>query len=155
MTYDRIAAMNAARDRKPASGGKLYRYATRRGPTPAKGTWEPRAGNARAATRLRNSSSTCSDNNGRDFEMAREYIKGDWMTDGVIDNLNRTRRLEIEIINGKAYAIDHTGQPDTRDGPIELTVDDQLMAWGASTSFCPDTGELKRIGRQHFRSGRE
>lgn len=40
MKWDRIGAMNRARDRKPASGGKLYRRATTRTPTPAMGTWE-------------------------------------------------------------------------------------------------------------------
>lgn len=44
MRYDRIAAMNRANDRAPASGGKLYRQTARRAPTPAMGTWERLAG---------------------------------------------------------------------------------------------------------------
>lgn len=40
MTWDRIAAMNRARDRKPQSGGKTYRRTVSRAPTPAMGTWE-------------------------------------------------------------------------------------------------------------------
>lgn len=44
MTWDRIAAMNHARDRKPATGGKLYRQMARKAPTPALGSWEHLAG---------------------------------------------------------------------------------------------------------------
>lgn len=44
MTYDRIAAMNRAKDRKPATGGKTYRQMARKAPTPVMGTWERLAG---------------------------------------------------------------------------------------------------------------
>lgn len=44
MRYDRIAAMNRAKDVATASGGKLYRQTARRAPTPAMGTWERLAG---------------------------------------------------------------------------------------------------------------
>jgi hypothetical protein len=41
MKCDRIAAMNRARDRKPSTGGKLYKQPTRtKEPTPAKGSWD-------------------------------------------------------------------------------------------------------------------
>lgn len=40
MTWDRIGAMNAARARLPASGGKLYSRVHCCTPAPAMGTWE-------------------------------------------------------------------------------------------------------------------
>ena len=40
MKWDRIGAMNAARARQPASGGRTYKQATVRRETPAMGTWE-------------------------------------------------------------------------------------------------------------------
>jgi hypothetical protein len=40
MKWDRIAAMNRARDRKPASGGKNYKRLAVRRETPAMGTWD-------------------------------------------------------------------------------------------------------------------
>lgn len=39
-TWDRIGAMNAARARLPASGGKTYKRAAPRRESPAMGTWE-------------------------------------------------------------------------------------------------------------------
>lgn len=44
MRYDHSAAMNRAKDRKPATGGKLYRQVARKAPTPGRGTWERLAG---------------------------------------------------------------------------------------------------------------
>ena len=44
MTWDRIGAMNAARNRKPASGGRNYKRATVHRETPALGTWEQLTG---------------------------------------------------------------------------------------------------------------
>lgn len=40
MKYDRIGAMNRARERKPQTGGKLYRQTASRAPVPEKGSWE-------------------------------------------------------------------------------------------------------------------
>lgn len=40
MTYDLIGAINAARARQPASGGKTYKRAAVHRDTPAMGTWE-------------------------------------------------------------------------------------------------------------------
>lgn len=40
MTWDRIAAMNRARERKPATGGKTYHRTITHRPIPADGTWE-------------------------------------------------------------------------------------------------------------------
>ena len=44
MKWDAIAAMNAARARKPATGGKTYSRTAPRRDTPAMGTWERLAG---------------------------------------------------------------------------------------------------------------
>lgn len=44
MKYDRIAAMNRAKDSKPATGGKIYKRAAQRRETPVLGTWERLAG---------------------------------------------------------------------------------------------------------------
>lgn len=40
MKWDRIGAMNRARDRKPASGGRVYKQTVSRAPIPEKGSWE-------------------------------------------------------------------------------------------------------------------
>jgi hypothetical protein len=40
MKWDRIGAMNAARARLPASGGKTYKQTAPRRQSPAMGTWE-------------------------------------------------------------------------------------------------------------------
>jgi hypothetical protein len=78
-------------------------------------------------------------------------LRGDWMRDGYIDNLNRRRELEIIVANGKAYDPELYGYPDDA-GRITLTADDCLEAWGASVSFSPDAGELNRIGRDVFKA---
>ena len=77
-------------------------------------------------------------------------LRGDWMRAGYIDNLNRRRQLEIIVANGKAYDPELYGYPDDA-GRVSLTIDDRLEAWGTGVSFCPDAGELDRIGRDVFK----
>jgi hypothetical protein len=48
MTWDRIAHMNAARARKPASGGRTYKRTISRAPTPARDSWDWLYGTTRA-----------------------------------------------------------------------------------------------------------
>lgn len=48
MTWDRIGAMNAARARLPASGGKTYRRTVSRAPTPARDSWDWLYGSSRS-----------------------------------------------------------------------------------------------------------
>ena len=79
----------------------------------------------------------------------RYRIKGDWMQAGVIDNLNRSRVLDILVVDGKAYDPELHGLPNDA-GRLELTPDDELTAWGAGASFLPDAGELDRVGRHIF-----
>lgn len=79
-------------------------------------------------------------------------LRGDWMRDGYIDNLGRSRILSILVIDGVAY-------DDARDFPalplsecrLTLDADDCLSAWGAGVTFAPAAGELDRIGRAVFK----
>lgn len=75
-------------------------------------------------------------------------IKGDWMVDHQIDNLNRARHLDIVVVNGKAYDAGLYGAP-IDSGRLSLH-GDELTAWGDDISFSPDSGEIDRIGRSVF-----
>lgn len=79
-------------------------------------------------------------------------IRGDWMRDGYIDNLDRRRMMEIAIVDGRAYATDMEGQPETRDPPLELDEDGAIRHVGAKGCgfFQPDDVEIARIGRDKF-----
>jgi hypothetical protein len=70
-----------------------------------------------------------------------KHIRGDWMINGYIDNLNRERRLAVEVIEGVAY--DPHEYSDGRPLKIE---DGEIWGWGASVSFLPDERELARVG---------
>lgn len=72
-----------------------------------------------------------------------EVIKGDWMRDGFLDGRGR---LTVEIINGKAYDADAPRMIPDKDRQVRLDADGCLRAWGQSTAFCPDSGEIKRVG---------
>lgn len=76
-------------------------------------------------------------------------LRGDWMRDGYIDNLGRTRALDVLVMDGCAYDPDLYGLPDD-EGRMILTADDEISAWGASITFSPDGGELDRVGRHVF-----
>jgi hypothetical protein len=80
-------------------------------------------------------------------------LRGDWMRDGYINNLGRPDRLEIAIVEGRAYVAPE-GRPELRDPPLELDADDCIRHVGATGSgfFSPDTSEIERIGRNVFRS---
>lgn len=85
--------------------------------------------------------------------MTQTYkLRGDWMRDGYIDNLGRPSRMEIAIVNGRAYATDLDGRPETRDPPLELDEDDCIRHVGATGTgfFSPLTSEIDRIGRGVF-----
>lgn len=75
--------------------------------------------------------------------MTAHRITGDWMINGQIDNLGRQRRLDVEVIDGKLRLPNE--YPDY-GAPATVTQDGDLQAWGASVTFCPDGGELARIG---------
>ena len=84
-----------------------------------------------------------------------KVINGDWMRDGYIDNpIGRPGKLTIVIIDGKAYdaalydvPCGRTSWPE--DARITLcTTDGELRAWGKSTSFSPEDGEIERVGGQ-------
>lgn len=81
--------------------------------------------------------------------MSTIRIRGDWMHNGYIDNLNRQRRLEILVVAGKAYDPEMYGWPDD-GGRMTLTADEEIQAWGNGVGFSPAPGELDRIGRQIF-----
>ena len=86
--------------------------------------------------------------------MTKTYrLRGDWLIDNCIDNLNRPARLSIIVIDGVAYddASDHPMIPldETR---LHLDADDCLSAWGAGVAFSPAAGELDRVGRHLFAS---
>lgn len=79
-------------------------------------------------------------------------IRGDWMTDGCIDNLNRQRWLDVRVCGDIAF--DYEPGFDITLEPFVLTSDDRLEAWGAGVSFSPDPGEIDRIGRDKFKTTR-
>lgn len=81
-------------------------------------------------------------------------LRGDWMRDGYIDDLSG-RALEIIIVNGMSYDAELYDAPCGRpswpdDCRLTLCTDGELRAWGKSTSFAPDSGEIDRIGRSFF-----
>lgn len=82
--------------------------------------------------------------------ITRYRIKGDWLVNGFIDNLGRSRYLDIAVVDGTACDFDTAGRPDPHFRPIKLVVGDELQGWGSEVSFAPDDGELDRVGRHVF-----
>ncbi|MEW6124975.1 MAG: hypothetical protein AB1698_20400 [Pseudomonadota bacterium] len=79
-------------------------------------------------------------------------ISGDWMTDGYVSGRGR---LEIMVLDGKAYdpvVYDVSPAGYEHEALISIEADDTLRAWGASTSFAPDNGEIDRVGRTAFKA---
>jgi len=77
-------------------------------------------------------------------------IAGDWMVNGYIDNLGRKRALSIAVVNGRAYDLDYSGQPDLREPPLTIDIDGAIEVGGGSVTFLPDAGEIDRVGRHLF-----
>lgn len=76
-------------------------------------------------------------------------IRGDWMSDGYIDNLGGGRLLVIAVVDGRAHDVDDAGHVlDV----LTLHSDGEIRGWGAGVGFGPDAGELDRIGRNLFRA---
>lgn len=82
--------------------------------------------------------------------ITRYRIKGDWLVDGIVDNLNRSRHLDFAVVDGRAYDYDTAGRPDVQFGQINLIPGGELKGWGAGIGFQPDDGELDRVGRHVF-----
>lgn len=82
----------------------------------------------------------------------RKRIAGDWLVDGYIDNLGRQRCLELVIVGTKAYDADmyDFGFPLAECELVGHAHDDTITAWGASTRFSPDEGEIERVARECF-----
>ena len=78
-------------------------------------------------------------------DMRNYKVKGDWLVNGYIDNLNRPRTLEIVVVEGRAYDAGLYGGPDD-DGRLALTAAGELKAWGSAVAFLPDGGEIERLG---------
>lgn len=76
----------------------------------------------------------------------RRIIRGDWMTNGFIENLNRRRALDVAIVDGRAYLLDVDEHTPDLSRPVRLDVAGEICGWGASTSFSPDPGEIARLG---------
>jgi hypothetical protein len=69
-------------------------------------------------------------------------IRGDWMVNGYIDNLNRRRWIAVEVIGDRAYLAAEEGD---QTSPLRLNVDGSILAWGAGVAFSPDAGEMERL----------
>ncbi len=73
-------------------------------------------------------------------------ISGNWMEDGYLADL-APRRLEVAILNGRAYAVDDCGHAECR---LSIDRDGSVRGWGAGISFAPGEGEIERVGREAF-----
>lgn len=76
-----------------------------------------------------------------------KVIKGDWMRGGFLDGRGT---LTVEVIDGKAYDADAPRMIPDEDRQVRLDADGCLRAWGQSTAFCPDPGEIERVGEELF-----
>lgn len=79
------------------------------------------------------------------------HIKGDWMIDGLINNLGRPRRLEVTIVDGVARDVDDYGHPLEQ---VKIDHNGELVAWGAGIAFSPDDGELERLAKRGITFGK-
>lgn len=83
----------------------------------------------------------------------RRRIRGDWYVNGYEDNLNRSRWLDILVVDGKAYDPELYGRAPEEEAAIVIDADDHLSAWGVGVTFGPDEGEVDRVGRGLFGAG--
>lgn len=79
----------------------------------------------------------------------RMQIKGDWLINGHIDNLDRRRFLDVLVrANGKVVLAgeDEPWLIARGEFPaITLDEDGAIRQWGADVSFLPDDSEIARL----------
>lgn len=75
----------------------------------------------------------------------RRRINGGWLIDGFVDTLNRTRVFRCATKDGELFGADYYGDIDW-ERPLAILFGNIQV--GRRVEFCPDAGELIRVGLQ-------
>ena len=73
------------------------------------------------------------------------HIKGDYVVDGYIDNMNRLPYLEVVAVDGKIYEVEDLGYVGVKPLKVRES-DDNIEIVGSHITFSPNDGELTRAG---------